>query len=133
VQVLSDAVGASVWLDEKQIGKTPLAGPIAKQTLGKHSLRVEAKGYLPYTEEVDIRFQKSTRVLVRLAAEEPLGGGTGPATVEVREGKRPWYTSRWMYVGAGVAAVALGAVIGWQLGKDEVISCIGDMRDPRCE
>jgi hypothetical protein len=133
VQVLSDAVGATVWLDDKEVGKTPLPGPIAKQTLGKHALRVEAEGYLPFSEEVDIRFQKSTRVLVRLAAEEPVEGGGGPTRLEVRDGPRPWYTSRWMYVGAGVAAIALGAVIGWQLGKDDVISCVGDMPDPRCE
>jgi hypothetical protein len=46
--------------------------------------------------------------------------------------KRPWYTSTWAYVGAGVAAVVIGAVVGWAIGKDEVVSCIPPDVDPRC-
>jgi len=50
----------------------------------------------------------------------------------VREEERPWWTSKWAYVGAGVIAVGIGALIGWQLGKDEVVSCIPPSMDPRC-
>jgi hypothetical protein len=91
---------------------------------------VEAKGYLPFEEEVEVRFQKSTRVVVRLAPAEPDDRG-GPKVVDRGE-KKPWYTSTWAYVGAGVAAVVIGAVVGWAIGKDEVVSCIPPATDPRC-
>jgi hypothetical protein len=130
IVVLSDLVGASVSLDGKKVGPTPLPGPIAKQSLGKHRLKVEAKGYQPFDEEVEVRFQKSTRVVVRLATAEPVDGDA--PRVVVREEKRPWWTSKWAYVGAGVLAIGVGALIGWQLGKDEVVSCIPPSMDPRC-
>jgi len=131
--VLSDLVGAAVSLDDKNVGMTPLPKALAKLSLGKHKLKVEAKGYLPFEEEVEVRFQKSSRVVVRLAAElvEDTTGPVEPTTIK-RVGKRPWYTSKWMYVGAGVAAITLGAVVGWAIGKDDVVSCIPPAVDPRC-
>jgi hypothetical protein len=133
IVVLSDLVGATVTLDGKAVGKTPLPGALAKQPLGKHTLRVEAKGYIAFEEQVDVRFQKSTRVVVRLAAEQPvIDPGDGTPRVVVRDEPRPWYTSKWAYVGAGALAVTLGAVIGWGLGKDDVINCIPPDLDPRC-
>jgi hypothetical protein len=130
VFVLSDLVGAKVTLDGKAAGKTPLPAPISKLPLGKHTLKVEAEGYLPFDEEIEVRFQKSTRVVVRLATQEPTDTGA-PRTV-VRDEPTPWWTSKWAYVGAGVVAVGLGALIGWQLGKDEVIDCTMGGTDPRC-
>jgi hypothetical protein len=132
VLILSDLIGAAVSLDGKPVGKTPLPAAVDKQPLGKHVLRVEATGYLPFTEEVDVRFQKSTRVVVRLATAEP-ATGTGPVDARRVDAPRPWYTSKWMYLGASAAAIAVGAVIGWQLGKDTVISCLPEMPDPRCD
>ena len=115
VQVQSDLVGAAVQLDGKQIGKTPLAnlGVIGKQTLGKHRLRVEAAGYSPFEEEVEIRFQKVSQVVVRLLpSTEIIGTGR---TQEVR--REPFYTKTWFIVGVGVAAVLAGAYIGYAVGK----------------
>ena len=132
ISVLTDLVGAQVTLDGKPAGKTPLARPLAKQSLGKHRLRVEAKGYLPFDEEVEVRFQKTSRVVVRLAAEQPVVS-TGPRRTEVRDAETPWWTSNWAYIGASVGALAIGAVIGWQLGKDEVLSCVPPADDPRCQ
>ena len=115
VQVQSDLVGASVQLDGKPIGKTPLAnlGVIAKQTLGKHKLRVEATGYAPFEDEVEIRFQKVSQVVVRLLpSTEVIGTGR---TQEVH--REPFYTKTWFIVGVGVAAVLTGAYIGYRVGK----------------
>ncbi len=130
--VLSDLVGAAVSLDGKNVGMTPLPKALAKLTLGNHKLKVEAKGYLPFEEDVEVRFQKSSRVVVRLAAEIVENTGPTEPTTVTRVGKRPWYTSKWMYVGAGVAAIAFGAVVGWAIGKDDVVSCIPPAVDPRC-
>lgn len=126
LSVLTDIVGATVRLDGNEVGKTPLPGPLYKLGLGPHKLEVAAKGYMPFADTVEVRFQKTTRVVVRLATrDDPTGsvvqGGTaGP-------GKRPydgaWYTSTWFYVGVGVAAGVLGGYIGYELAHDSVIDC----------
>lgn len=115
VQVQSDLVGASVKLDGKAIGKTPLPnlGVIGKLVLGKHRLRVEAAGYAPFEDEVEVRFQKVSQVVVRLLpSTEVIGTGR---TQEVE--RRPFYTKTWFIVGVGVAAVLAGAYIGYAVGK----------------
>jgi hypothetical protein len=132
IAILSDLVGATVTLDGKKIGKTPLATPIGKQTLGLHTLQVSADGYLTFEEKVDVRFQKSTRVLVRLAAQgqvSGVGGLTRPAT---RPAPEPWYTSPWAYAAVGAAAVLVGATVGWALAKDDVRNCTGPMPAEGC-
>jgi hypothetical protein len=111
IVVLSDLVGATVKVDGSAVGKTPLAQPIAHQSLGSHLLRVEAKGYQPFEDKVDVRFQKSTRVVVRLANKvDP----NAPPVVVTRH-RDPWY-SRWYVVAAiGVVAVSAGYLVGREL------------------
>ena len=115
IQVQSDLVGATVQLDGKTVGKTPLPnlGVIARQSLGKHRLRVEAKGYAPFEEEVEVRFQKVSQVVVRLLPST-IVIGTGRVQ-EVR--REPFYTKTWFIVGVGVAAVLAGAYVGYAVGK----------------
>ena len=115
IQVQSDLVGATVQLDGKTLGKTPLPnlGVISRQSLGKHRLRVEAKGYSPFEEEVEVRFQKVSQVVVRLLPST-IVIGTGRVQ-EVR--REPFYTKTWFIVGAGVAAVLVGAYVGYAVGK----------------
>jgi PEGA domain-containing protein len=122
IQVQSDIVGAEVELDGKGLGKTPLPalGTIAKQPLGKHKLRVSAPGYAPFEEDVDVRFQKVSQVIVRLLpSTEVIGTG-----VTQHVGKRPFYTRTWFIIAAGAAAVALGAAIGIAAGR---VKCIDGM------
>jgi hypothetical protein len=110
IAILSDLVGATVTLDGKDVGKTPLPGPITRQPLGEHVLRVEAKGFDPFEDKVVIRFQKSTRVVVRLVTKVDPNSGT----VVVRP-RDPWY-SRWYVVAAiGVVAIGAGVMIGREL------------------
>ncbi len=124
VMVLSDLVGAKVTLDGKQVGITPLPAPIRKLKLGKHRISVEKKGYLPFTEEIDVRFQKTTRVVVRLIVEQT--GEPDRVVVKKRPAPKRWYGSTWFIVGAGVTAILAGAIIGSQLGGDTVIDCEED-------
>jgi hypothetical protein len=110
VMILSDLVGATVTIDGKDVGKTPLPGPIARQPLGEHVLRVEAKGYPPFEDKLVVRFQKSTRVVVNLVTRVDPNAGT----VVVRK-RSPWY-SRWYVVAAvGVVAIGAGVMIGREL------------------
>ncbi len=121
IHVLSDSVGAQVSIDGKVVGKTPLPGPIAKLPLGEHALRVDMANYYPFEEKMVVRFQKSTRVTVRLAPREELID-TGPARTVKREPK-PWYTSKWAYAGAGVTALIIGISIGRALATPTEVRC----------
>jgi hypothetical protein len=126
IAILTDLYGAKVTLDGAPIGTTPLASPITGLALGDHTLRVTADNYTPFAETVRVRFQKTTRVVVRLILAkprlidpglEPMPGG--PAAPE------PWYSSPWVAVGVAVAAIALGGTIGYRLGRDPVVDCAG--------
>lgn len=121
IHVLSDAIGAAVYIDGQAKGMTPLPGPIVRLPLGEHHLRVESAGYLPFEEKVVVRFQKSTRVVVRLAPKIDAGPG-GPVKSVTRR-HEPWYTSKWAYAGAGVTALIIGVAIGRALATPDEIRC----------
>ncbi len=127
VVVLTDLVGAQVSLDGKPAGKTPLPAPMSKLPLGTHVLRVEAAGYVPFEDKVEVRFQKSTRVVVRLVTRDAPLTGTGPVPTRVVRtgGAHRWYTSPWMYVAVGAGAIIVGGIVGHELGKQPVIDCTG--------
>lgn len=129
LQVQTDIVGAEVKLDDKPIGKTPLPnlGVIGKLSLGKHTLRVQAPGYDPFDDQIDVHFQKVARAEVRLIASRETIGSGKVATIE----RKPFYTKTWFIVAAGVAAVGLGALIGYEIGKVDVVDC-GTGADRRC-
>jgi hypothetical protein len=114
-QIQSDLVGAAVLLDGKPVGKTPLPnlGVISKLPLGKHKLRVEASGYSPFEDDVEVRFQKVSQVVVRLLPSTEVIG-TGKTQTVRRE---PFYTKTWFIVGVGAAAILAGAYIGYAVGK----------------
>lgn len=118
LQIQSDLIGAEVRLDGQLVGKTPLPqlGVIRRLPLGTHKLRVDAAGYAPFEEAVDVRFQKVSQVVVRLLPSTITGTG---AVRHVE--RRPFYTRTWFIVGVGVAAIALGAAIG---GGVEWITCV---------
>lgn len=119
IQIQSDLVGAEVRLDGNNVGKTPLPGlgVLARQTLGKHKLRVQAAGYAPFEEDVDVHFQKVSQVVVRLLPSNEL---VGMGRVQ-RVAKQPFYTKTWFIVGVGVAAVAVGAGLGYMAGH---VKCV---------
>lgn len=121
VTILADIKGADVVLDGKQIGKTPLTGPVTGLDIGKHKLSVTASGFSPFESEITVRFQKTSRVVVRLAGDSGAGNLVHPV-VPVNKGK-PWYNKTWFYVTVGVAAVAVGGIIGYAIAKDDVIDC----------
>ncbi len=119
IQIQTDLVGATVELDGRELGKTPLPnlGVISKQGLGDHTLKVQAPGYAPFQDMVAVRFQKVSQVVVRmLPSTEVVGTGR-----IVRTEREPFYTKTWFIVGLGVAAIALGAGIGYQVGR---VKCV---------
>ena len=108
ILMLSDLVGGNVMLDGKPVGKTPLPGPLSKLPLGPHKLRVEAIGYAPFEEAVEVRFQKTTRVVVRLV----LDNSKLVVLPTVHKTRTHWYSNTWMMVGIGAAAIFTGLIIG---------------------
>jgi hypothetical protein len=119
IQVQTDLVGAEVQLDGAPLGKTPLPnnGVIGKLALGKHRLRVAAASYEhPYDDEIEVHFQKVSPVVVRLVPSTQV---VGTGKIERIE-RHPFYTRTWFIVGAGVAAIGLGAAIGYGLGHVKV-------------
>jgi hypothetical protein len=123
VTVLADIAGAEVRLDGRPVGKTPLPRPIARIPLGVHRLEVVADGYSPFADDVEVRFQKTTRVLVTLAAEAVRPRLDLARRRQAEPAPRRWYNSTWFLVGAGVAAVVIGASVGYALSREDVVDC----------
>ncbi len=115
LQIQTDLVGANVTLDGKSIGKTPLPqnGLVAKLALGKHTLRVEAKGYEPFESDVDVNFQKVSPVVVRLLQSSETVGTGRIVTVE----RAPIYTKPWFIGTVGASVILLAIVIGANAGS----------------
>lgn len=127
ITLLADVDGASVIVDGKIVGTTQLNGPIERLSLGKHKISVTREGFSKFSREITVRFQKTTKVVVRLATganSTRLSDSLKQGTI-TRSAPRPWYKSTWFIVGVGAAAVTAGAIIGYRLGKDDVIDCSG--------
>lgn len=122
VSILSDVRGADVYLDGKHVGKTPLARPLAGQTVGAHKLRLTNKGYTDFISDVEVRFQKSTQVEVRMVKAD-VAGAPIIEDGRPRPAPTPWYSSTWGYVAIGAGAVILGVVIGSALGGTDIVDC----------
>ena len=126
ISILADRTGATVELDGQVVGKTPLPAPIQNVSLGKHQLRVSAGEFGEFESEIDVRFQKSTRVIVQLVdlriKEKPKVAAN---LVETRPKKAPprWYQSKWVLVGAGIGTAIIGGYIGYRLFDQNVVSC----------
>src|SRR5262249_51697599 len=119
IAILCDLPGALVDVEGRPAGRTPLARLIDGLDVGKHTVTLEAKGYSPFNAQVEVRFQKTTDVVVRLL----LTGGPIPPD---HTPDAPWYASPWMYAGVGVVAVLTGILIGRALAKDPTIDCAKD-------
>ena len=114
LQIQTDLVGAEVTLDGKSLGKTPLAnnGVLAKLSLGKHKLRVEAKGYDAFDSDVDVNFQKVSPVVVRLLQS---GETTGTGRTIEKE-RSPIYTRPWFIGSVGAVVILTAILIGRNAG-----------------
>lgn len=125
VALLVDRRGAQVSLDGRVVGETPLAGPISALSLGPHLLEVKAEGYEPFSETVDVRFQKTTRVVVRLEdrAPAPVAEPLGDPMADAPAPAPRWYQSTWFYVTAGATAALLGGYVGYRLAQDPIVDC----------
>lgn len=103
LQINSTTNGAKIYIDGRDMGEVPLEKPL-KLAVGRHTLKVDKKGYTPYIDVVVIKRRKATTVDIDLL---PVSGilavkanvpearvyvdgrfvGLAPLTTEVQEGK----------------------------------------------
>jgi hypothetical protein len=118
--VLCDVSGASVLVDGKPVGVTPLPAPVADLTVGRHELRLEAPGLSSAVTSVEVRFQKTTEVVMHLSG--PLTPAQ-PVTPTGSEAPSRWYHSPWAWAAVGVGALAVGALVGRALASERTVDC----------
>ncbi|HZS40863.1 MAG TPA: PEGA domain-containing protein, partial [Polyangia bacterium] len=112
IAVLSDVPGAQVALDGQPIGQTPLAGALDKLSVGIHTLDVTREGFTPFTEQVPVRFEKTTQVVVRQSATT-----VAARRALARAGRTPIYARWYFWTGVLAASVLTGVIIGFAVPK----------------
>jgi PEGA domain-containing protein len=121
IAILSDVPDATVTLDGVDVGKTPLAQPLANLPTGVHKLAVAREGFSAFNEDVPVRFEKTTQVVVRQSAMSDAA-----RRLERRRraaGETPLYTRWYFWGGMAVTAVAVGVGIGFGVPKQGAINC----------
>jgi len=116
LRLLATVAGAQVAFDGRIIGKTPLP-LIPGLAVGNHVVRVSKEGYAEVVQPVEIPFQKTAEVVVRM--ELPHKGN------QPQEAQRPlpWYTRWWFWTVVGVVAAGVGAGISYGLSSSTGINC----------
>lgn len=129
ISVLADRDGAKVQIDGKPVGVTPLATPIIELPLGKHTLSVDGGEFGSFSQEVTVRFQKTTRVAVRLVdlrvkSDTPQTTKTELVVIR-RDPPKKWYQKTWFLVGAGIGTAIVAGYIGFALTNESTVDCNG--------
>jgi len=120
--------GALVTVDGREIGKSPLPGPV-RVGIGSHRVSVTAEGYVPFEKSLTVAGKDRKELAVQLAAV-PAGGANAPSTVvppnespdALREAPRRSPVLAYVVGGTGLAFAGVGAAFGvMALGKDKDI------------
>jgi hypothetical protein len=122
--VLADQPKATVYLGGKPMGTTPLPTTHGL-AVGTHVLRVTKEGYTDVVQEVQVRFQKTAQVVVKLDPPKPTGKeGKGKGMRPAPPRPYPWYTRWWFWTAVGVVAAGVGVGLGYAVaGKSTGVNC----------
>jgi hypothetical protein len=108
-----DASGATVYVDGKKLGKSPMKP--AALSVGTHALRVTHPEYRDFVRFVDVTFHADTKIDVALhqfpvVQSEITGTGKPKSNVTYIDRPAPWYR-KWWAVSAfgGIVLIAAGA------------------------
>jgi hypothetical protein len=118
LEITANEDGATVTVDDKPVGKTPLGEPVLVNA-GKRRVQAKREGMKPFQQEVDVKGGGRQALEIRL---DPAGGGaTPPPTATATSTAKPpdppprdwsgFATAAW--IGAGVftaGAVATGTI-----------------------
>jgi hypothetical protein len=121
IAILSDVPGAHIMLDGIDVGKTPLAGPLVNLSVGVHKLAVEREGFSGFAEDVPVRFEKTTQVVVHQTA-------MSKAALKAERRRRaaaetPIYAKWWFWAAMAGSAIATGVAVGFSVPKQHAIDC----------
>ncbi len=108
VVVTCPIAGASVIIDGRIVGTTPLSAPI-HVAAGRVALSVEAKGYTPFHKEITASGGKLTSLDVAPEAEPHTTMPSERVETYVPTG---WRIAAYAMGGAGLASLATGGVFG---------------------
>lgn len=121
IAILSDVPGATVTLDGVDVGQTPLPGPLGNLPTGVHKLAVHREGFTAFDEDVPVRFEKTTQVVVH---QNAMSASARKAERRRRAaGELPIYTRWWFWASVGAAAVATGIAVGYAVPRQSAIDC----------
>jgi tetratricopeptide (TPR) repeat protein len=127
--------GASLLVDGKPRGATPLASPL-RVAPGAHTLRLQLGGFQPAVQELSLAAGESRKVTIALEPLEPAAPGSAPspsAQLTVRAAPtpapRPLYRRGWFWgVVIGAAALVGGAIaLGLALAPSSSIRTLPDI------
>lgn len=130
--VLADQPGATIHLNGKPVGKTPMR-TIRGLPVGTYILRVSKTGYTDVVRNIRIPFQKIAQIVVKLQAAGTKGRRTKrPAAATVHR-PYPWYTRWWFWTAVGVVAAGIGVGLGYGIGGQATgINCDSAAERAKC-
>lgn len=121
IAVLSDVPDATVTLDGVDVGKTPLKAPLSGLPMGVHKLMVTREGFTSWSEDVPVRFEKTTQVVVHQSA---MSAAAQKAERRRRAaGETPIYARWYFWAGMAASAIATGVAVGFAVPKQGVVDC----------
>jgi len=122
LRVQSNLAGATVHVDGRDVGQTPLDVPMSLEP-GEHDVTVEQDGYLPFRSQVDVEAGTDTTAYADLR--------------EATEYQAVRGTRIFTWIAAGLTAGALGTSIGFAIaaqGKNSEWQDMGSLpEDPLLE
>lgn len=121
IAILSDVPGATVNLDGIDVGKTPLPAPLSGLPVGVHKLAVTREGFTSWSEDVPVRFEKTTQVVVHQSA---MSEAARRAERRRRAaGETPIYARWYFWAGMAASAILTGVAVGFAVPKQGVVDC----------
>jgi hypothetical protein len=88
IAVETDPAGASIRIDARLIGTTPLPNPV-RVTAGKHTIEAHLAGYGPQDRDVDVAGTKQVRIAIKLSPVIVNGLPPAPVAPTVRQTPPP--------------------------------------------
>ncbi|MEO6952534.1 MAG: PEGA domain-containing protein [Polyangia bacterium] len=120
IEVVSAIPGAQVTLDGNPVGVTPLLGTLDRIPAGTHKVTVSRDGYSSFEEDVPVRFEKTTQVVVRQTA---MSKAALRAERRRLHPEPPVYARWYTWTAVAVGAVGVGLLVGFLVPKQQAVDC----------